>query len=389
MKRRSFMGTAVASLALPAAQATSYDPVPVITRCRAPCDWQTTAPGDAGFAADLQTRFDAGLRSGLLRDLHAVLVSRHSALVLEYYGKGQDQAWGRPLGEVTFDEDTLHDIRSVTKSIVGILYGIALARRLVPALDAPLLPQFPEYPDLAADPQRARLTVRHALNMTMGLEWKEQGQQALYNSAENSEIAMENAPDRYRYALDRPVVAEPGTRWIYSGGSVALIGALIARGSGKTLPEFAREALFTPLGISAFEWAAGRDGVASAASGLRLRARDLLKIGRMLLDKGVYGGQQVVPAEWIAESFKPVIATGDGLRYGRLWYVGQNARTPALPEVRPWVAGIGLGGQRLWLLPDANLVAVTFSGQYQDPEQWVSPIRVWREIVVPNFLGPI
>ncbi len=357
--------------------------------CRAPCDWTPTAPGNAGFAPDLETRFQAGLRSGLLRDLHAVLVSRHSALVLEYYGKGKDQSWGRPLGEVTFNAETLHDVRSVTKSIVGILYGIALDRGLVPAIDSPLMAQFPEYPDLAADPQRAKLTIRHALNMTLGMEWSEQGRQGLYDSPENSEIAMENAKDRYRYVLDRPFVAEPGTRWIYSGGSVALIGAILARGTGKSLPDFAQKALFKPLGISAFEWARGNDDVPSAASGLRLRARDLLRIGRMLVDKGVVDGQRVVSAEWISESFKPVVPTGDGLQYGRLWYIGVNARTPALSGVRPWVAAIGLGGQRLWLLPDANLVTVTFSGQYQDPEQWVSPIRVWREIVVPNFLGPI
>ena len=151
--------------------------------------------------------------------------------------------------------ETLHDLRSVTKSIVGLLYGIALDRGLVPPPDAPLLAQFPEYSDLAADPRRARLTIAHALTMTLGMEWDEQRP---YTDPANSEIAMENAPDRNRFILERPFVAAPGERWIYSGGAVALIGDLIAKGTGRTLPDFARQALFAPLGITTFEWAEGQ-----------------------------------------------------------------------------------------------------------------------------------
>ena len=107
--------------------------------------------------------------------------------------------------------------------------------------------------------------------MTLGAAWNEQ---LPYTDPANSEIAMEMAADRIRFVLSRPMEAEPGARWTYSGGATALLGALIARGTRTTLPEFAREALFDPLGIARFEWAAGQDGVASAASGLRLTARD-------------------------------------------------------------------------------------------------------------------
>ncbi|HEY1610058.1 MAG TPA: hypothetical protein VGG24_12385, partial [Paraburkholderia sp.] len=81
----------------------------------------------------LSERLDAGIRSGLLRDVHAVIVSRDDYILLERYYAGVDEAWGMPLGNVTFTPDTLHDLRSVTKSIVGLLYGIALDRKLVPA----------------------------------------------------------------------------------------------------------------------------------------------------------------------------------------------------------------------------------------------------------------
>ena len=323
----------------------------------------------------------AGIASGLLRDLHVVLASHGGRIVLEHYQAGVDESWGRPLGEVGFGPQTLHDLRSVTKSVVGLLYGIALDRRLVPPPDAPLLPHFPDYPDLLAAPDRQGLRIEHALTMTLGLEWDEERP---YTDPLNSEIAMEIAPDRYRFVLDRPVVAEPGTRWIYSGGSVALVGELIRRGTGKPLPEFAKETLFDPLGVDRFEWIAGDDGVALAASGLRLRGADLLRIGQLLLAKGSWHGKRVVSQAWIENSFKPAIPTGDGLAYGRLWFIGEAATT-ALPDgEHRWIAGFGNGGQRLWLMPDAGIAAVIYSGKYNTPDAWVTPTRIWREIILAN-----
>ena len=268
-----------------------------------PAPWPTASPAEAGVAPDLADKLDAGFRSGLLRGLHAVLVSRNDRPVLERYYPGADENWGDPLGTVKFGPDTLHDLRSVTKSIVGLLYGIALDRGLVPPPSAPLLAQFPEYPDLAADPARAKLTVANALNMTLGLAWDENRS---YADPANSERAMEDAPDRYRYVLEQPIVAAPGTRWIYCGGAPALLAALIARGTHTTLQAFAREALFEPLGITAFGWAEGRDGVASAASGLRLRPRELLRIGALVLANGKCNHRQIVSRGWLDASFKPV-----------------------------------------------------------------------------------
>src|SRR5688572_30671720 len=184
---------------------------------------------EAGFAPDLGEKFDAGVRSGLLRDIHAIVVSRGETIVLERYFDGPDDAWGRQLGVVRFGPETLHDLRSVTKSIVGLLYGIALDRGLVPTPETPLLAQFPDYPDLAHDPARAGIRIEHALTMTLGLEWDEFTRP--YTDPLNSEIAMEAAPDRTRFILERPVVGAPGARWTYSGGAVALIGTLIARGT--------------------------------------------------------------------------------------------------------------------------------------------------------------
>uniref|UniRef100_UPI0039081B7B serine hydrolase domain-containing protein n=1 Tax=Falsiroseomonas oleicola TaxID=2801474 RepID=UPI0039081B7B len=330
--------------------------------------------------ADLAERLDFGVRSGLLRGLHGVLLAREGRILLERYDDGADEAWGRPLGQVAMGPETLHDLRSVTKSVVGLLYGIALARGQVPPPEAPLYPCFPEFPDLAADPARAGIRVEHALSMTMGLRWDESGP---YLDARNSEIAMEQARSRLRYVLEQPVVTPPGQRWIYSGGATELLGGLIARGSGQSLPDYAREVLFGPLGIGRFEWHGREAGEESAASGLRLTLRDLARIGELVRQDGAVEGRQVVPRDWIAAMTRPVIPTGDGLRYGWHWYLGREALGAGSPS--PWFGAFGNGGQRLWVLPAAGLTLAIFAGRYNTPDAWTGPTRVWREIVLANL----
>lgn len=334
-----------------------------------------------GFDTAIGRKLCAGVEAGLLPHLHAVLAERGGETVLESYGSGPDENWGRPIGDVRFDSETLHDLRSVSKSIVSLLYGIALERGEVPRLDTPILELFPDYPDLAGDPARQKLTVEHALTMTLGMEWDETRP---YTDPENSEIAMEQAPDRYRYILERPIVAEPGSRWIYSGGATALVGEILQRGTGKKLPDYAVETLFSPLGIERFEWAAGPDGTHSPASGLRLTAPDLLKIGRMVLNNGNWQDHRIVPEAWLTASLRPVIATGEGPDYGCFWFCGQ-APVPALEGRAQWFAGFGNGGQRLWLCPKADVAAVIFSGDYNNWTAWIPPTRVWTEIILANL----
>ncbi|MBX9596363.1 MAG: beta-lactamase family protein [Roseomonas sp.] len=337
------------------------------------------APADAGFPADLAARLEAGFGSGLLRPLHGVLLMRDGRILLERYAPGPDQAWGRPLGEVSFGPQTLHDLRSVTKSVTALLYGIALARGQVPAPETALYAAFPEFPDLVADPARAGITVRHALTMTLGLRWDES---LPYTDPRNSEIAMEQAPDRLRFVLEQPVVAPPGARWTYGGNATTLLAALITRGTGLSLPDFAREALFAPLGITRFEWHGRGPGDESAASGLRMTLRDLAKIGELLRTGGSWDGRPVVPGDWLAASAAPAIGAEDGLRYGLHWYLGAHRAGGA---AHPWIGAFGNGGQRLWSLPAAGLTLAIFSGDYDQPEAWVTPVRIWREIVLANL----
>lgn len=343
-----------------------------------PGGWPAASPAEAGFAADLAERLDAGVADGRFANLHAVLVARHGALVAERYYPGSDEAWGRPLGRVDFGPDTLHDLRSVTKSIVSLLYGIARAEGLVPAVEAPLVEQFPDLADLAADPARRRMTVAHALTMQLGTVWDEG---LSYADPRNSEHAMELAADRIRFVLDRPLAREPGTGWSYNGGATALLGRLIADGTGMSLEAFARRRLFAPLGIEAVEWVRGRDGAHIAASGLRLRPRDLARIGRLVLDGGRWEGGQVVPADWLEASFRTHVRAED-LDYGYQWWLG-----PMHDGARPWIAGFGNGGQRLYLAPRPGLVVVVMAGNYNRPDAWRLPVAVITGVVLPAIAG--
>ncbi|MGN9914327.1 serine hydrolase domain-containing protein [Phytohabitans sp. LJ34] len=324
----------------------------------------------------MRERLDETIAAGLVEGLHAVVVIHSGQMVLEHYGSGDDYSWNRPLGAVDFGPHTLHDVRSVTKSITALVYGIALGDGLVPEPSAPLLAGFPEYPDLAADPERARLTVEHALTMSLGMEWKEE---IPYNSPANAEIAMELAPDRYRFVLERPIVEPPGTRYSYSGGASALLGGLIARGTGRTLSEFAGERLFAPLGIESFEWMAGSDGVPSAASGLRLATPDLARVGEMVRAGGEWGGRQVVPAAWLRAMLEPRLPVEWGGMYCYQWYSGAGAG-------HPWVGAMGNGGQRLTVVPALGLVVAIAAGNYDDPEQWRTPDAVLERVVFPSVI---
>ncbi|GAA0452685.1 hypothetical protein Ade02nite_00700 [Paractinoplanes deccanensis] len=316
----------------------------------------------------MRERLVEALRAGELDGLHGVVVVQGGRTVLEHYGAGEDVSWATPLGMVQFGPGVLHDLRSVTKSVTALLYGIALGEGLVPGPEEPLLPHFPEYADLAADPERARLTVEHALTMTLGLEWRED---VPYDSPANAEIAMEMAADRYRYVLERPIVAPPGTEWSYCGGATALLGKLIADGTGLTLPEYAAQKLFAPLGIREFGWLAGADGVASAASGLRLDPRDLVKIGQLVLAKG----DGIVPAEWIDTMLRPRFDTAWGARYGYQWYISEVAG-------HRLVAGMGNGGQRLVAVPDLDLAAAIVTGNYDAPDQARIPTLLLERVIL-------
>jgi CubicO group peptidase (beta-lactamase class C family) len=287
---------------------------------------------------------------------------------------------GRSPARVLFTAERSHELRSVTKSIISLLYGIALNEGRVPLLDMPLLAQFPQYTDLPDMAQRRHWTIAHAISMTLGTEWDED---ISYDDPRNGEIAMYRAPDRIRYVLEQPIVAVAGERWIYNGGATALIGKIIEKGVGTSIPDYARRVLFDPLGIGPTEWRLLRDGETIFASGLGMRPRDLARIGQMLLDGGKAGDRQIVPAAWLEDSFKPAARINDRRWYGYHWYHGYAPyQSIEGPRRARYVGAVGNGGQRLVVFPDLEVVVVITAGNYN--LRGLAPDDVFNEVLLPS-----
>jgi CubicO group peptidase (beta-lactamase class C family) len=273
----------------------------------------------------------------------------------------------------------------VSKSVVGMVYGIALDTGKVPPPEAKLYDQFPEYADLAEQTGRDRLTIHHVLSMTLGLEWDELT--IPYGDPRNSENAMELAPDRFRFILERPIVGEPGVKWTYCGGATAILGRLIAKGTGEKLHDYARRVLFDPMGFGPSEWSVGSDGEPRTASGLRLLPGDMLKVGQTALAGGMWNGKQVVPAEWVKRAVTAVVAIDRGRSYGYQWYMGDVAAA-APPQALHWAGGIGWGGQRLFVFPALDLVVAMNCGNYRKSGLEQNRVNgvVLTEVVLPSFV---
>jgi CubicO group peptidase (beta-lactamase class C family) len=347
-------------IALLASPAAAADAPP---DCRAPAvlddGWAVAAPADEGFDPAELCAVGPALEE---TNAHAVLVVRHGKLVYERYFAGEDQRWGQPLGRIPHDAATRHDLRSITKSVTSLLVGIAVDYGWIKDIDAPVLSLLPQYADLRS-PEKDRITLRHLLTMSSGLAWSED---LPYSDPRNSERLMSDAPDPYRYVLEQPFATVPGERWTYSGGSTALLSAVLKQVSGRSLKVLAREVLFAPLGIDDVEWVRYPNGDPVAASGLRLRPRDIAKIGRLVLDHGAWQGRQIVSADWIAQSTTKQIAAEDETDYGFQWWLGHSQVDGQ--DLR-WSAGVGWGGQRLFLVPDRDLLVVVTAGLYDQPDQ--------------------
>ena len=294
-------------------------------------------------------------------DLHSVLVWRSGSMLIEHYRRSKD----KPIGdwfarEVTFGPDVLHDMRSISKSVVALLVGQAVGRGEIDTA-APVLDFYPALSDLRRDGREA-IRISHLLDMASGLAWDEAT--AAYGTSENDETRLWWDPSPARYVLDRPLVAEPGTLWNYNGGHTRLLAEILEQRSGRSLLDLVRTDLFEPLGITRWEWRGGSPRRPLADGGLRLTPPDLLRLGQLVLAGGAWQAREVVPAVWVAASLQPSITIGKGpFRYGRHWWDGL---LPHDGRDLAWTAGVGYGGQRLFVVPELDLAVVFTAGAYDD-----------------------
>ena len=321
-------------------------------------NWQIETPEAEGIEQQSLCALIDKLNS-VNPNIHSILVVRDGRLIFEHYRKGTDEKWGVPLGEIVHGPTVKHDVRSISKSVVSLLVGIAIDRNLIATIDEPVFKYFPEYASLRT-PAKGRILLRHLLTMSSGIAWDEKRP---YSDFQNSERRMTASADPYRFVLEQSMAAEPGQIWNYSGGSVALLGAILQKVTGKSLVAFAREALFEPLGIIDFEWVIMPFGEVAAASGLRLRSRDMAKIGQLMLARGKWQGKQIVSAKWLEESLEPRFPTEPTYYYGYLWWISSSLLGMRKID---WVEAYGLGSQRIIIVRSLDTVVVITAGSYYE-----------------------
>lgn len=339
------------------------------TRFLAPLLALSLFAGAAHAAQPLDALLDAPAHDK--NNVHAIVVLRHGAVVAERYYRGCDRSIWSPFARtVQFDANTRHDLRSVSKSVTSLLWGIAQEEGRMPALDTPVLDLYPQLADLKTGGREA-VTVRQLFTMSSGLSWEE----PIRYGMNNDETGLYWRSSQARYLFDRPLVAK--NVFNYNGGATAVLADILARRTGMPLQDYAQRKLFAPLGITDWEWQKDVRGRPMAFAGLRLRPRDLATIGQLLLQRGQWQGKQVVPAQWIDESLKPHVETGDGLQYGYQWWSGM---VEAAGGRHRWHAGFGNGGQRLFIVPALDLVVVITAGGYDDAGSGRHATALFRSI---------
>jgi len=296
--------------------------------------WAEASPAQVGMNAAVLD--DALAAASTISRLRSLLVVKDGKLVAEEYYGGTDRR-------------TLHDVRSVTKSVVGTLAALAVEEGHIGSLDD----RSQQYlsPDVAAlDIEQALITIRHLLTMTGGFEWDESGGIGDYGVWIRSD-------DHIETLLDRPIRTPPGSRFRYNSAAVHLLGVVIEEAVGRPLWSYAREALFAPIGVQAAEWEPLTRGYVNGGSGIDLTARDLARFGQLYLQDGMSGARRILPAGWVGTATRPGFswrsAYGplDRYTYGHLWWVSESQPEPAYLA---W----GFGGQFVYVVPSLNLVVV-------------------------------
>ena len=293
--------------------------------------WQSCPPEEQGIdSSKLADGLTAIRERGLY--LHSLMIIRNGYVLLDssFY---------------PYDGKTVHDVASVTKSIMTTLIGIAADQGKL-KLDDPALSFFSERNIANRDAAKERITVRHLVSMSSGLDC----------TAANDEQTlheMERTADFIQFVLDRKMIYEPGVRFVYCSPGMHLLSAILQKATGMTALDFARRHLFEPLGIRDVIWPTDPQGISHGWGDIRLHPRDMAKIGLLWLNRGRWEGRQIVSEEWVAQSIKRQIKTGRGDDYGYGWWITDQEGA---------YAAIGRGGQRIQVWPWINTILVMTGG---------------------------
>ncbi|MFC1549949.1 serine hydrolase domain-containing protein [Candidatus Neomarinimicrobiota bacterium] len=287
---------------------------------------------------------------------------------------------GELVGEDYFGVDiqnTLYNVRSVTKSIVSILIGIAIENGLLPETNLLVSDGLSAFPYIY-EGGKDELTIEHLLTMSSGFEWNEMGG--------NEYGQWMQSQNKINYVLDKPLINAPGAIFNYNSGTSHLLSVILTDAVGESAFDYAKNNLFDPLGIENVAWRIIGAEYYNGGSDLMLTARDLVKIGTLYLNLGSFEGNQIVSRNWVNRSISSKIYTGRnyyGSEYGYLWW---------LEDIRGegCFYAMGYGGQFLFVFPEKELIIVatsnsSTSGDAAD-QQWLRVYDFIAEQVLSAFL---
>jgi CubicO group peptidase (beta-lactamase class C family) len=321
--------------------------------------WDCAAPEAVGLDGEKLSRFLQRVSQGEFGDIHGFLLARHGTLVIEEYFAEQGRKHG-PFVSSVF-RNRVHHLASVTKSVTSALVGIAIDQGHIDSVTDPVIRYLPGYASLLSGEKEA-ITIEHMLAMTSGLEWR---QPVRWSDPRNDAAALWRCPDVVGYVLEKPLVATPGERFVYSNGSAAVVGAILENATGMQLGRYAEQYLFQPLGITEYLWSSYPDGTVEADGGLALRPRDLAKIGQVFLDRGRWHDAPVLSESWVTQSTQRRVTYGSvggaPVGYGYSW---QQLELTIDDRKVPSFFHPGDGGQLLLVVPELEMVVVFTGGTY-------------------------
>lgn len=277
--------------------------------------------------------FDAAVTAAeALPRLHSLLVSHRGTLVVERYFNGARAT--RPA-----------NVKSVSKSLISALVGIAIERGHVAGVEQPIAGYFAEHLRAPADAPKRAITIEDLLTMRSGLE----------STSSRNYGAWVTSKHWVRWALARPLQSPPGEEMEYSTGNTHLLSAILTRATKKSTWQFAQEVLAKPLGFTLARWPQDPQGIFFGGNDMLLTPRQMVAFGELYLNRGQQDGVQIVPSRWIDDSWIPRGRSDYSEQmYGYGWWMRELAGESAFYA---W----GFGGQYVFVVPAQQLVIVTTS----------------------------
>ncbi len=318
--------------------------------------WPRTDPEKSGLELKRLAAMSEAITRGDFQKITSVVIARHGKIAFErYYDDG--------------GADARRNTRSLTKTVTGMLIGIAIDQKKIPGVGTTIMTYLGDRgPFENPDPRKDKITVEDFLTMSSLLECDDSN-----SFSRGNEERMYLIEDWVKFALDLPIKgfsgwtdtpdkAKYGRAWSYCTAGATTLGAVLEMATSEKMPAFAQRTLFDPLGITDPQWQFSPLGLAMGGGGLGLRSLDLAKLGQLVLNGGTWQGRRIISSAWVAASVAPHAETDTGDGYGYLIWL-QNFQNNG----RTWHAYVmnGAGGNKVLVFPELDMVAVVTTTNFK------------------------